>query len=225
MRLGRQRLYGLVSVLVLLIVAFVAGRWSVAPAGSGLPAAEPGAAGMNAAGLRKALDSQSRELAALEVGRRVDRESLLEAQRMIGELQSQVARLNQDLEFHRGVLAKEFGAGSVRLQSVVVRGRARGGFQVEVTMVRAAVRDTPVQGATRITLSGRRQGALVEVPLRDLSSDRRREIPFVLRYFQTLHIPITVPGDLEPEAITAELLLAPGARVVDRRTVSWTVAP
>lgn len=181
--------------------------------------------GMTVPGLRKAVDAQSRELAALEVGRRVDRESLLEAQRMIGELQSQVARLNQELEFCRGVLVREFGAGSVRLQSIVVRSRAREGFLVEVTMVRAAARDTPLQGATRITLSGRRQGALVEVPLRDLSVDRRREVPFVLRYLETLRVPITVPDGLEPEALTVELLLAPGARVVDRRTVSWNVAP
>jgi len=225
MRLWRKRLYGLASVLALLVVAFMAGRWSVGPSGLSFRADDPGEAGMSVAGLRKVLDAQSRELTALEVGRRVDRESLLEAQRMIGELQSQVARLNQELEFYRGVLAKEFGGGSVRLQSIVVRGRARGGFLVEVTMVRAAARDTPLQGATRITLSARRQGVLVEVPLRDLSSDRRREIPFVLRYFETLRIPITVPDDLKPEAITVELLLTPGARVVDRRTVSWSVAP
>jgi hypothetical protein len=55
--------------------------------------------------------------------------------------------------------------------------------------------------------------------------DRRREGAFVLRYLETLRVPITVPDGLEPEALTVELLLAPGDRVVDRRTVSWNVAP
>jgi hypothetical protein len=168
--------------------------------------------------LQEALDAQSREIAALEVGRRVDRESLAEAQRMIGELQSQAARLKQDLEFYRGVLAKEFGAGSVRIQSAVVRAAPRGTFVVEVTVVRAAARDTPLRGAARIALAGMRRGALTEASLRELAPDRRREVPFVLRYFETLRIPITLPKDLMPQALTIEPL-------VDRGPGSWIGGP
>jgi len=210
--------------LFLTVIGFLLGRWTMSASQH-----EPGRLGAakesRIASLQDILDAQRREIAALEVGRRVDRESQIEAQRMLGELQSQVARLNQDLEFYRGVLAKQFGAGSVRVQSVVVRSAVAGTFLVEVTVVRAAARDAPLQGAARIALSGTRHGALVEVPLRELSRGRRREVPFVLRYFETLRIPIAIPADLRPEALTVELLLVPGARIVDRRIVSWTVVP
>lgn len=173
--------------------------------------------------LQDTVDAQSREIAAFEVGRRVDQQSLTESQRMIGDLQSQVARLNQDVEFYRGVLAKEFGAGLVRLQSVVIRPAARGGFLVEITIVRAGERDAPRRGAVRVALSGIKRGALLEIPFRELSSAGQREVPFELRYLETLRIPISVPTEFRPDVLTVELLLNPGPRIVDRRTVHWTV--
>lgn len=223
-QLWNKKLVWLSVGLVLAAIGFLLGRWSmsVSPHDQGRLGA---ARESRIAGFQDTLDAQRREIAALEVGRRVDRESQIEAQRMLGELQSQVARLNQDIEFCHGVLEKEFGASSVRVQSVVVRSAGSGSFLVELTVVRATARDAPLRGSARIALSGTRRGALVEVSMLDLSPGRRREVPFVLRYFETLRIPIKLPDDLRPEALTVELLLAPGARVVDRRIVSWTVAP
>ena len=216
-------------VLIFSGVLLVAAGFSVGRSGLALPLIDGGKGGVSREArivrLQDTLDAQSREIAALEVGRRVDQQSLAESQRMIGELQSQVARLNQDVEFYRGVLAKEFGAGSVRVQSVVIRPATRGRFMVEVTIVRAGARDAAHRGAARVTLSGTLRGALVEIPFRELSSAGVREVPFELRYLETLRIPITVPGALRPEALTVELLLSPGQRIVDRRTVGWMVTP
>lgn len=210
-------------------VLLVAAGYGAGRSGLSLPLIEGGKGGVSGKArmvrLQDTLDAQSREIAALEVGRRVDQQSLAESQRMIGDLQSQVARLNQDVEFYRGVLAKEFGAGLVRVQSVVIRPATRGHFVVEVTIVRAGARDAVRRGAARVSLSGNLRGALVEIPFRELSSEGGREVPFELRYLETLRIPITVPGALRPEALTVELLLSPGQRIVDRRTVGWMVTP
>ena len=47
-------------------------------------------------------DSQRRQLEAAEVARRVDREGYRQVERSLGDMQSQIARLNQDLNFYRG---------------------------------------------------------------------------------------------------------------------------
>ena len=214
----------LVAGLGLAAIGFWLGRWSMVDSSRDF-IGSAGSPERRVAALQDTIDAQRREIAALEVGRRVDRESQTEAQRMLGDLQSQVARLNQDLEFYRGVLAKEFGAGAVRVQSVTVRDAPRGGFVVEVSVVRAAARDTPLQGAARIALSGTRRGALVDLTLRDLVPAKPREVAFVLRYFETLRIPIKLPVDFKPGTLTVELVLPPGARIVDRRVVSWSVTP
>jgi hypothetical protein len=42
------------------------------------------------------------ELAAADVGRRIDRESYKQVQSSVGDMQSRIARLTQDLSFYRG---------------------------------------------------------------------------------------------------------------------------
>jgi hypothetical protein len=175
--------------------------------------------------LDETIDSQRREIAALEIGRRVDREAQLEVQRMLGELQSQVARQNQDLEFYRAVLAKEFGAGAARLQSVAIRrAPGDGGFVVEIAIVRPSARDRPIQGAVRLGLSGTRAGALVELPMRELTVGRQRQVLFSIRNFETVRLPVVVPHDVRPGALTIELTLPPSSRLEDRKVVSWAVS-
>ena len=47
---------------------------------------------------------QRTQLEAAEVARRVDREGYKQVERSLGDMQSQIARLNQDLSFYRGLV-------------------------------------------------------------------------------------------------------------------------
>ena len=49
----------------------------------------------------------ARQLEAAEVARRVDREGYKQVERSLGDMQSQIARLNQDLSFYRGLVQPE----------------------------------------------------------------------------------------------------------------------
>lgn len=207
-----------VAAVALALVAFGLGRWS---AGGSLSGAFQDRSRIGE--LEEMLDAQRREIAALEVGRRIDREAQAEAQRMLGELQSQVARQNQDLEFYRGVLGKEYAGGAVRVQSVAIRRGTRSGYVVEVRVIRPSARDRPIQGAVRLSLSGTRGLSLVDLQMRDLTPDRRRQTTFSVRYFETVRIPIAVPAEIRPGAVSIELLLPPSSRLADRKVVSWAV--
>lgn len=205
-------------MVALALAAFGLGRWS---AGGSLSGGFLDRSRIQE--LEETLDAQRREIAALEVGRRIDREAQTEAQRMLGDLQSQIARQNQDLEFYRGVLGKEYAGGAVRVQSVAIRRGARSGYVVEVRVIRPAARDRPIQGAVRLSLSGTRGLSLVDLQMRDLTPDRRRQAAFSVRYFETVRIPIAVPADVRPGAVSVELLLPPSSRLADRKVVSWAV--
>ena len=50
---------------------------------------------------------QRTQLEAAEVARRVDREGYKQVERSLGDMQSQIARLNQDLSFYRGLVQPE----------------------------------------------------------------------------------------------------------------------
>ena len=50
---------------------------------------------------------QRTQLEAADVARRVDREGYKQVERSLGDMQSQIARLNQDLSFYRGLVQPE----------------------------------------------------------------------------------------------------------------------
>jgi hypothetical protein len=52
-------------------------------------------------------ENQRRQLEAAETARRVDREGYAQVERSLGDMQSQIARLNQDLSFYRGLVQPE----------------------------------------------------------------------------------------------------------------------
>ena len=55
-------------------------------------------------GLEAENERQRTELEAADVARRVDREGYKQVERSLGDMQSQIARLNQDLSFYRGLV-------------------------------------------------------------------------------------------------------------------------
>ena len=71
------------------------------------------------------------ELAAADVGRRIDRESYKQVQRSVGDMQSQIARLTQDLSFYRGLVQPD-SLVHVKVQQMQIVPETAGRFQSQV---------------------------------------------------------------------------------------------
>ena len=157
-----------------------------------------------------------------EIGQRVDRQAQSEAQRMIGELQAETARQQQELQFYRGLVARQFGAGTLRVQELKIRPEEGRRFRVLITLVQAAARDSVASGTLSFAIDGTRAGALVQLPLAEVEINKRREITFSLRFFQQLEVPIELPGNFLPASLQVEYRQARGAEP-SRQTFTWRV--
>jgi len=162
--------------------------------------------------LSRRIDALTREreefeakAAASDVARRVDEEAQSEAQAMIGGLQAELARQQQELDFYRGLVAERFGTGSIKVQELSVRLDAGRRHTVSVTLVQTATRDATAKGTISLVLDGSRGGALTQVALDELSTDGRSEVPFTVRYFRTVEIPIELPEGFTPAAVRLEV--------------------
>ena len=156
------------------------------------------------ASLEREADGMRRELAERDIGRRVDQQAQTEAQAMIGELQAELARQQQDLDFYRGLVSERFGSGNLKVQELAVQRGEAGQFVVEVTLVQTSLRDQLASGTLSVSVDGARRGALTRLGMREISAEERSQVSFNLRYFQTLRIPIVLPGDFEPAALRLE---------------------
>ena len=76
--------------------------------------------------------SNARQLEAAEVARRVDREGYKQVERSLGDMQSQIARLNQDLSFYRGLGAARLAHPRQSAADADRAGRTCGPISLEV---------------------------------------------------------------------------------------------
>jgi hypothetical protein len=180
--------------------------------------------------LRKRNDALSRENESLrnrvtvaELGQKVDRQAQTDAQQMMSELQAETARQKQELQFYRGLVVRQYGSGTLRVQELaVLAAEEERRYRVLITLVQAAARDTIANGTLTFGVEGTRDGETVTLPLADIEMDKRRQFPFSLRFFQQIEVPIELPLDFEPERLHVEFQLGRN-REPSKQTFEWRV--
>jgi hypothetical protein len=176
----------------------------------------------------QALDEENENLrhraAVAEVGQRVDRQAQTDAQRMMSELQAETSRQKQELQFYRGLVARQFGAGTLRVQELRIRPEEEDRrYRVLITLVQAATRDTIANGTVAFSIEGQSARKPQTLALADIEIDKRRQFPFSLRFFQQIEVPIELPPDFRPERLHVEYRLGRNP-VPSRQTFDWRVA-
>jgi hypothetical protein len=147
--------------------------------------------------------------------------------RSIGELQAQLARAQQDLQFYRGIASPQAAKDrSVIVQQfkVAPRDPAKRRFYLRFTLAREVRGDANVTGNLGVTIDGVKAGAAASVELAAISDSKVRQIPFNFRYLANFEYPITLPVGFEPRRVTLEIRPARAGVSPYRRTFVWNVS-
>lgn len=171
--------------------------------------------------LERSRDELERSLAVGEIVRRADQEAQSEAQAAIGELQAELARQQQELDFYRGLVAEKFGTGTLKVQELAVRPDGGVRYTVIITLVQTAARDAIASGTLSMVLDGSRGGALTQLPMAEITPDGSKQVSFSLRYFKTLAIPLELPAGFKPTAVQLEYRSDRGGPEPQRQTFPW----
>ena len=111
-------------------------------------------------------ENQRRQLEAAETARRVDREGYEQVERSLGDMQSQIARLNQDLSFYRGLVQPESLIHVKVQQMQIVPDGCAGQYHLKFVLMQTGKPDKEVAGNAAITLDGLLQGKPLSLNLR-----------------------------------------------------------
>jgi nitrogen fixation-related uncharacterized protein len=155
------------------------------------------------------------------VGQAREREELA---RTIGDLQADVARLNRDLAFYRGVVGDSANTQIVRMQGFrVTQGKAPGEFMLHLVLGRTLRPEDFVTGKARVTLEGSAGATATTLDLSQVADVPGGELTFGYRYVQTVDQPVKLPAGFVPARVTVEL--QPSRKGVNpvRETFLWTV--
>ncbi len=195
---------GIAAALALLYAAFEIGRYD---AGFRVVDSVRGALAANARIRALEADNarQRTQLEAAEVARRVDREGYKQVERSLGDMQSQIARLNQDLSFYRGLVQPDSQAHVKVQQMQIVPQPTAGQYHLKFVLMQTGKPDREVSGTVTLTIEGLAQGKPATLSLGDIAAGRRGGVAYSFRYFQDYDEAIQLPAGFEPTRIGIEI--------------------
>jgi hypothetical protein len=156
-------------------------------------------------GLEAENEKQRAQLEAAEVARRVDREGYKQVERSLGDMQSQIARLNQDLSFYRGLVQPDSLIHVKVQQMQIVPQTEPGQYHLKFVLMQTGKPEAVVSGSAAISIDGLTQGKPVSLTFAQVTPTRRVSLAYSFRYFQDYDEPIQLPPGFEPTRVGVEI--------------------
>lgn len=145
------------------------------------------------------------ELEAVDVARRVDQEGYKQVQRSLGDMQSQIARLNQDLSFYRGLVQPDSLVHVKVQQMQIVPEPAGGQYRLKFVIMQTGKPDKQVSGSASIVIDGLQGGKPQSLNFSEISPTRRMGLAYSFRYFEDYDEIVRLPKGFEPTRVGVEL--------------------
>jgi hypothetical protein len=219
-----------IALGVSLVLATLVGVYAI---GRAQATFEGRAALADEAGLRAALTAREaevtrlrREVAELDTLKVAQERERQEVSRTIGELQAEVARQSQQLEFLRGVVGRAGPAAEVTIRQVrVIASAAPGRYRLRIALAQPGRPDRTVAGSVRVGVEGPRGGRTVRLDLREVTAQRVAQLPYRFQYFENIEVEIVLPNGFSPERVVVDV--RPAGRNVPpaAQTVLWSIDP
>ena len=150
-------------------------------------------------------EKQRGQLEAADVARRVDREGYKQVERSLGDMQSQIARLNQDLSFYRGLVQPDSLVHVKVQQMQIVPETVTGQYRLKFVLMQTGKPENIVVGSVSMTIDGLLQGKPISLGLREVAPNRRPGLIYSFRYFEDYDEPVRLPPGFEPTRVEVEI--------------------
>ncbi|HWJ34801.1 MAG TPA: DUF6776 family protein [Steroidobacteraceae bacterium] len=199
----------LLGVAVLLALSVLYGAFELGRYDAGFRVVDSVRGALSASARIRALEAengrQREQLAAADVARRVDREGYKQVERSLGDMQSQIARLNQDLSFYRGLVQPDSLVHVKVQQMQIVPEAAAGQYRLKFVLMQTGKPDKVVAGTAAIAIEGLLRNKPTTLTFAQVSPSRRGGLSYSFRYFQDYDEPVQLSPGFEPTRIGIEI--------------------
>src|SRR5260221_5448516 len=152
----------LLASSVLLALAVIYGAFELGRYDAGFRVVDSVRGALSASARMRRLEAensrQREQLEAAEVTRRVEREGYRQVERNLGDMQSQIARLNQDLSFYRGLVQPDSVIHVKVQQMQIVPETVSGQFRLKFVLMQTGKPESVVAGTAAIAVEGLQRG-------------------------------------------------------------------
>lgn len=145
----------------------------------------------------------SEKVAVLETAAKIDQEAYSKVEAELVGLQSRILEQQENIEFYKGIVNEDDGAG-LRIQDFSVsQGFGEREFDLRLVLAQAFRSTRQVSGQVELVVEGIRAGEAVRLKLGDLAGSREASdrLSYSFKYFQDLKAELVIPADFAPERV------------------------
>jgi hypothetical protein len=135
-------------------------------------------------------------------------------------MQSQIARLTQDLSFYRGLVQPD-SLVHVKVQQMQIVPEGAGQFRLKFVLMQTGKPDKTVAGTAAIVIDGLLRGKPLNVSFAQVSASHRGGLSYSFRYFQDYDESVQLPPGFEPTRIGVEIRSGKDAAHGFRQAFVW----
>jgi hypothetical protein len=150
-------------------------------------------------------ENQRVQLEAAETARRVEREGYRQVAQSLGDMQSQIARLNQDLSFYRGLVQPESLIHVKVQQMQIVPQGPPGQYHLKFVLMQTGKSDKEVNGSASISIDGLQNGKPMSLTYAQVSPSRHLALAYSFKYFQDYDEALELPPGFEPTRVGVDI--------------------
>lgn len=165
------------------------------------------------------IDAQRQQIADLKVGGQIDSRANEEVRQTVESLQNQVAELNEEIRFYKGVMLPNVEEKGLRIERLDLRaGTEPNKVKYSLLLTQVVDKHDYIQGGVQINLVGTQGDTETILPI-DQVSDATNNIRFRFRYFQNIDGEVTLPPGFVPKEIKVVAQASGGPRL--ERNFEW----
>ncbi len=138
----------------------------------------------------------------LRMGSQIDQKANEEVRQEVIALRSQIAELEEDISFYRGLMAPTADKQGLSIGNVNIVANGPRRYQFTMMVQQFAANHSLIKGYLNVTITGYKAGVPMRIPLKDLTdSITAEDIKLRFKYFQNITGELALPDEFEPEGI------------------------
>ena len=148
------------------------------------------------------ISSLRQEVADLRLGGKIDTRANEEVQQTVEVLQDQIAQLNEEIRFYKGVMLPNVEEKGLRIERLdIEQTLERNKYKYSLLLTQVVDKHDYVQGGVEIALLGMEGGSEKQLFLSELNEEKQARIGFRFRYFQNIDGELLLPDGFLPKEV------------------------
>ena len=169
-------------------------------------------------------ESYRKEVAALKLADEIDVQSDVNVQQTISDLQNQLAQVQEEVRFYKGIMLPNVEDKGLRIERLRVENAGEPNrFKYNLLLTQVVDKHDFVQGDVEINLMGDSAESESSLRLADISPQEQDSIRFRFRYFQNIDGELTLPDGFTPREIMVVAQSAGRSSQRLERRFTWQV--